>query len=148
MKNVLGTSSFGCLLMVGALNQCSVEKYVWFQSILPLDQPCCTIDTLRQYIRQYIHRHTFLMKELEGNIAREKSSKLGRRTLSGDATKLQTLQHAVRDAELQFKQGFIVPDLTHVKNVETLREWRGDPNGMDRIKTIVVKDTLPEEMQQ
>lgn len=89
-----------------------VEKYVWFQSVLPSDQPCCTLDTLREYIHRYNHRHTFLIKELEGKVAQElsdrkKQTKSTRhnRTLSADAHKLHALQRLVQDAEQQFKQG-------------------------------------------
>ncbi|KXN65300.1 hypothetical protein CONCODRAFT_80802 [Conidiobolus coronatus NRRL 28638] len=105
------------------------ERFLWFSHALDEELISATMEEVHDLIQTYLDRNE---EELSTNS----------KSFQADMIKLQ---HAKELKEYEV-EGFEVPDLTNMKNVKLLREWDGDVNSIQSIKSVII--TKPKEVKE
>ncbi|KAK0530894.1 translation machinery-associated protein 16 [Tilletia horrida] len=56
-----------------------------------------------------------------------------------------TLQHRIEAERAEYAAGLELPDLTSPANLRLLREWRGDPQGLNAFRFVRISGKFPEQ---
>jgi translation machinery-associated protein 16 len=105
---------------------------LWFQAMLDDDQKCLTAEEMHELVLLYISRFDEEMDSIKAQI------RPGRPI----PKRLDELQMAKKQEEQEYAStGFSVPELKDARNVEILKGWNGDYNGLATIKQIRLLDS-------
>ncbi|TGZ81205.1 hypothetical protein EX30DRAFT_340847 [Ascodesmis nigricans] len=93
-----------------------------------------TIEQLREYISQWVHRNDPELERFESE----------RRPGRPPTTKHLALKNRIEKELDEFRTGYKVPDLTTMENVKALQQWDGTEGSLAQITFIhVAKDPVP-----
>ncbi|ORX53889.1 hypothetical protein BCR36DRAFT_323322 [Piromyces finnis] len=111
-----------------AENNIEIEKYQFFRSQVPEGKGRLTLEELTNAIEKYIDRNN---EEIENITASLRKGRVA-------PPRLTLLKALKKKEQEEFDHGMFVPDLTIVKNVETLRKWKNDWNSIKLIRLVKV----------
>jgi translation machinery-associated protein 16 len=110
-----------------------VDRLTWFQGILDEDQTCLTEDDMHDLILLYISRFD---EEID-------SLKTSQRPGRPIPKRLDELEMAKKQECDEYQKGFTIPDLRDARNVQVLKNWKGDYTSVSlfkQIKLVAPKD--------
>ncbi|CDF91071.1 probable TMA16-Protein putative involved in cytoplasmic ribosome function [Zygosaccharomyces bailii ISA1307] len=94
------------------------------------DKKIFSYEELSSFLQDFIQRDNEELEELKKN-----------RRKNRPPSNRQLLLQQKLDREMEeFEKGFLAPDLTHEKNVTTLRNWNGSFGSINSLKTVRVNN--------
>ncbi|ORX58187.1 hypothetical protein DM01DRAFT_1302217 [Hesseltinella vesiculosa] len=103
------------------------NRWLWFR--YSLDDGVAYTDEkgMHELVQLYLKRHDDELAELRAQRQKTKRPKSQREHL---------LEATLTSEKDEYRSGMDLPDMTIRKSLEVLRQWDGDSNGMDKIRTI------------
>ncbi len=60
------------------------------------------------------------------------------------SSRLSILEEKIKHDKSEFETGFLLPDLSNVKTVQSLREWKGNSGGLNLINSLRISKSTTE----
>ncbi|KAF9913548.1 translation machinery-associated protein 16 [Lobosporangium transversale] len=108
------------------------DRILWFRHAVPEEVKTLTREQHHQLIEEYLSRFN---DEYQSLVALHRPGKVRPKAAREDM-----LTAIMAKERQEYASGFEIPDFSSPKNVQTLREWDGDLNSLNRIKMIKLND--------
>ncbi|KAM0793790.1 hypothetical protein ACM66B_001207 [Microbotryomycetes sp. NB124-2] len=133
-----------------------VDRLLYFVHALPEEQEKLSLDELHQTVVDYINRDDAERDELE----QQRRQRSNWRKTEGKSKRETEIDKQKEQELLEYKTGFVVPDLTNAENVFICRQWikpigsdknprgskGGDPSFIGRLRLVSINSEDKDKM--
>ncbi|KAI8851987.1 hypothetical protein BC829DRAFT_385675 [Chytridium lagenaria] len=114
------------------LHRAAVDRMIFFKFALPEDIKVATLELMHDLIDQYICRNDEEIAEMKEYV----------RPGALKPAKLIQLESQKEKDILEYSSGFSIPNMLEIKNVQRLRAFEGDYNGMGNISMTTLRSPV------